>query len=139
MVQFAPYGIAIASLAVFALIPLILNPIAAKAKAKLGLVPGAPPPADYSSTAYRLSRAHMNAVEMMGVFIGVTVAAVLAGAPPFWVNLLAGLFLISRLGHLIVHVRAVGAPSMGPRTVLFIAGNLICILLAFFAIGAVIF
>ena len=39
----------------------------------------------------------MNAIETSGPFIGATVAAILAGAAPFWVNLFASVFIVARV------------------------------------------
>ena len=139
MEQATAYGHAILSMAGFALIALVLNPIAAAAKSKEGVTAGGSPNPDYGSRTYRLWRAHMNATEMMGVFAAVTLSAILAGASPFWVNLFASLFFVSRLVHACVHIRGIGAETGGPRTVVFVFGWAMCILLALMAVAAVLF
>ncbi|MEP2030081.1 MAG: MAPEG family protein [Paracoccaceae bacterium] len=137
MEQFAEYGHAIVSVAAFALIGLILSPISAARKANEQMEPGAMPKEDYSNLTYRMCRAHQNAVEMAGLFTAVTIAAILAGASPFWVNLLAALFLVSRIIMAFVHIRGIGKPQQGPRTLLYVLGWACCVILAILAIFAV--
>jgi uncharacterized MAPEG superfamily protein len=136
MEQFAQYSHAIVSLAVFALIGLAINPIAAVMKPGQGVTAGAVPPPDYGNVVYRWSRAYLNAAEMAGFFVAVTAAAILAGADPSWVNWLASIFLVSRVLVLIVHVGGFGSENMGPRTIIFVVGWLCCIILALMAIVA---
>ena len=137
MEPFAAYGHAIVALALFALMGLILNPLSAAKKAKDGVPSGASPEPDYSNPSYRWSRAYLNATEVSGLFTGVTVAAILAGASPFWVNLLATLFVVSRIIVAFVHIRGIGAPNNGPRTMIFAFGFFCCVLIGLLAIAAV--
>ncbi len=136
MDQFHAYSHAIVSVALVAVIAVVLAPLSATKKARLGLVAGATPEPDYSSLAYRCWRAHLNATETMGTFAAVTFAAILAGAPPFWVNLSASLYLVARLVHSFVHVRGIGAESFGIRTFAFIFGSAMSLLLAALTIVA---
>ena len=137
MEQFVEYGHAIVSVAAFALVGLILSPVSAARKANEEMEPGAMPEADYSNLTYRLCRAHQNAIEMAGFFTAVTFAAILVGASPFWVNLLAALFLVSRIVMVFVHVRGIGKPVQGPRTLLYVFGWACCVVLGVLAIIAV--
>ncbi|OWU83659.1 membrane protein [Oceanicola sp. 22II-s10i] len=137
MEAFAPYGHALTALALFALMTLVLGPVSAGIKAKAGVTSGAAPAADYDSGVYRLYRAHENAVESLGPFAAMTVAAILANAAPFWVNLAASVFLLTRVVHLTVHVTGWGRADMGLRTYVYVAGFLCCLLLGVLTIGAV--
>lgn len=136
MEQFAEYGHAIVSVAAFALIGLFLAPVSAARKANEQMEPGEMPKADYANLTYRMSRAHHNAVEMVGLFTAVTIAAILAGASPFWVNLLASLFLASRIVMAFVHIQGIGKPQQGPRTLVYVFGWACCVILGIFAIVA---
>lgn len=136
MEHFSEYGHAIVSLAVFAMLGLILSPISAARKADAGVAPGALPAPDYSDPTYRLSRAYMNAMELCGFFTAVTVAAILAGASPFWVNLLASVFLLSRFVMAFVHIRGIGKANLGPRSMIFGLGWVCCLALGVLAIVA---
>ncbi len=119
---FAQYSHAIASLVIFTLIVLFMSPFSALAKAGKGLAPGATPDQDYSDKAYRLNRAYLNGTETLPAFLTVTVAAILLGASPFWVNLLASLALVARVVMLVIHLRGVGKPHSGLRSVFYVVG-----------------
>ncbi|GLQ34777.1 hypothetical protein GCM10007939_10600 [Amylibacter marinus] len=137
MEHFAQYNHAIFALGAFVLIVMILNPLSANIKTNEGVESGAMPPADYSSKSYRWSRAYMNAMEVSGPFVGATVAAILAGGSPLWVNLLASVFLVSRLIMAYVHIKGIGHKNMGPRTMIFALGMFcICGLALIAMIGA---
>ena len=138
MEQFASYGHAIASVAAVAIFGLLMAPLSAMRKSRIGLAPGCEPVADYTSSVYRWHRAYANLSEMMGFFAAVTMAAILAGANPFWVNLLASLFFVSRLVLAVVHIRGIGRPDMSIRSFTYVAGWLCCLILALMAICGVI-
>ncbi|MSU88922.1 MAPEG family protein [Rhodobacteraceae bacterium 2CG4] len=127
------YAHAIVSLALFAVLALALNPWAGIARGRAGLVPGQMPEPDYASRAFRITRSYQNTVEMTGVFAAVVAAAVLAGANPFWVNLLASLALVSRIAMIFVHVQGIGKANNGLRTIFFVAGWAMMLLLALIA------
>jgi len=134
MEQFSAYGHAIVSMAGLSLLILLLSPLSALRKTSAGLAPGAEPEADYANATYRWHRCYTNLTESVGVFAAVTAAAILAGASPFWVNLLASGFLLFRVVLAFVHIRGSGSPNMGIRSYTYVAGWLMCILLAVMAI-----
>ena len=139
MEQFAEYGHAIVSLVLFSGTVLALSPFSALKKQGAGLAPGGTPAEDYADPAYRLHRAYQNGAENLGVFATVTVAAILAGASPFWINLLASLVLVARIAMLFVHLRGIGKPHNGPRSVFYVAGWACMLLIGLFAISGVLF
>lgn len=105
MEQFDAYSQALASLSGFALLILVLGAMStggrsADNRCDCGLVKR-----DYSDPVYRRGRAFMNAIEMAGPFAMATLAAILIGASPFWVNLFASVFLLSRIAMAFVHIR----------------------------------
>jgi len=122
MEQFAQYSHALASLAAFALIVLLLSPLSAIPKEREKLAPGSDIPQGYDNRDYRVNRAYLNGVETLAAFVTVTLVAMLTGANPFWVNLLASLALVSRVIHLFVHIRGIGRPHRGPRTFAYVFG-----------------
>ncbi len=136
---FAPYGHAIVAMALIGLFGLVMGPLVGRQKAMQGLPPGATPQADYSASAYRWHRAYLNLTESMGFFIAVTLAAILAGASPFWVNLLASVFLVARIAMTVIHVGGLGRADMSLRSVAFGAGLFACVILAMLAIAGVFF
>ena len=137
MEGFEAYGYTIASLAFMALFAAVMSPLSAIMKEKAGAAPGGTVPEDYSNSAYRWHRAFANLTETLPVFAASAVAAILAGASPFWINLFAVLFVVSRILVAVVHIRGVGKPSGGARSILFTVGWAMTILMAIFAIVAV--
>ncbi len=137
MGAFAAYGHAIVSLAALAVFGLVLGPLSAMKKQSSGLAPGSEPKADYADPCYRWHRAYQNMADMIGYFAAVVVAAILAGVNPFWVNLLASLFFVSRLLLAFVHIRGIGKPDRSIRSIAYVAGLVMCIILAILAIAAV--
>jgi uncharacterized MAPEG superfamily protein len=98
-----PYAHAVAALAIWVLLmaALLVGSVVGgpRARTRSGL-----PVRDYSDPAYRRDRAFRNAIETSGMFVAAIVAAILAGAPPFWVNLAASVFVVARVAMAIVHV-----------------------------------
>lgn len=137
MEQFAAYGHAIVAMAGTAVLGLLLSPLSAMKKSAIGLAPGSQPDADYTSSVYRWHRAYGNLAETMGYFVACAVAAILAGASPFWVNLFASVFFLSRLVLMVVHIKGIGKPDMSVRSFTYVAGWLMCLLLAISAVCAV--
>ena len=137
MEQVTEYGHAIVAMAGTAILGLILSPLSALRKSKIGLAPGCQPEADYTSSVYRWHRAYQNTAETIGFFAAVVLAAILAGANPFWVNLFASIFFVSRLAHAFLHIQGIGKPNAGARSFAYVAGWLMCLLLALMAIFAV--
>ena len=101
--MFAPYAHALAAMAGWGLLMLVLTVLSVigspRARTQAGL-----PARDYADPYYRRSRAFANAVEASGSFLAVTVAAILVGASPFWVNVLASVFLVARIGAAAAHI-----------------------------------
>jgi len=137
MEQFASYGHAIVALAATALFGLLLNPFTAVAKMNRGQTAGGTPAEDYSDRTYRFNRAYLNLTEIMGFFVAATMAAILAGANPSWVNWLASIFFVARLAHFFVHFAGFGPMNRGPRTFIFVIGWACCLILTIMAILAV--
>jgi uncharacterized MAPEG superfamily protein len=100
---FEAYAHAIASLAIWSLLTIALIPLsvagAARGRTQSGL-----PVRDYTDPMYRRHRALQNSMEVTGPFLAATVAAILAGASPFWVNLLVSVFVLARIATAVVHV-----------------------------------
>lgn len=135
MEAFSQYAHAIASVAIFAVITLLLSPMAGVARNRAGVAAGSMPPADYSNRDFRICRAYQNATENIGILAAVVLAAVLVGAAPFWVNLFASLFVLFRVAMLYVHIAGIGgSKEPGPRTILFVLGWLMLLLIAIMAL-----
>ncbi|MDO5530263.1 MAG: MAPEG family protein [Paracoccus sp. (in: a-proteobacteria)] len=124
---FAEYGHAIASLAIWALIVLGLANISSSGRQGADLADCGKPRARYGDPLYRRERAFMNAVEISGPFVAATLAAMLAGVAPFWVNLFASVFIVARLAMIWVHIRTTNGKL---RSAFFAAGAACLIFLA---------
>lgn len=128
------YGHAIAALALWALIVVALIPISVQTRNPETLTDIGKPKRDYADRGYRADRALTNAGEASGPFIAATAAAILAGASPFWVNLLASMFILARIAMAYVHI---ATTNQKLRSAFWAIGMLCVLLLAFFALGAV--
>lgn len=120
---FAPYSHAMAALAGWALL-MMAAAVLSVAKAPRERTPSGLPVRDYADPGYRAHRALGNAMEAAGPFVAATVAAILAGASPFWVNLLASVFLVARVAMLAIHV---GTENQPARSATWAVG-MICVL-----------
>ncbi|CUJ86973.1 MAPEG family protein [Ruegeria denitrificans] len=136
MEALSEYGHAVASVVIFTLIILLLAPFSALAKNAKGLAPGATPDQDYADKAYRLNRAYLNGTETLPAYLTVIVAAILMAVSPFWVNLLASVALLARLAMLVVHIRGIGKPATGLRSVLYVVAWACMVVMGIMAIVA---
>ena len=102
---FDAYSHTIVALALWALICTTLSGLSTAGRTPENRCSCGKPKRDYSDPVYRRERAFMNAVETSGPFIASTVAAILAGASPFWVNVLASVFILARVATAFVHIR----------------------------------
>jgi len=119
MDMFDAYSHAIAALALWAVLVSVLGMLSAGARGAKETCACGKPKRDYSDPAYRRERAFMNAIEGGGPFVAVTVAAVLIGAAPFWVNLFATVYLVARVAMAAVHIRT---ENQQLRSLFFVIG-----------------
>lgn len=137
MEHFTDYGHAILSVVLYAALAQILNAMTGIRKGENTMKPGQPFEADYGNPAYRLERAYMNGLEILGIFAAITFAAILAGANAFWVNLFASGVLVIRLVYTVAYFRQLGAPYGGFRTILSVLSALCILAIAVLAVAAV--
>lgn len=125
------YSHAIAALALWALICVILAALSTIGRTEEDRCACGKPKRDYSNVVYRRERAFANAIEVSGPFIAATLAAVLIGAAPFWVNVLASVFVASRIVMAVVHI---GTENQPLRSASFVVGWVCMIALALMAV-----
>lgn len=130
MEHFAQYAHAIAALALWGLMVTVLGMLSTRGRTAEGRTESGLPKRDYSDPVYRRVRAQMNAIETSPAFIGATVAAIMAGAAPFWVNLFATLFLVLRVGMAVVHIRTENQPMRSAFFALAMLCNVALVVMA---------
>lgn len=101
---FGAYSHAIAALALWGLLMQVLALWSTRGRTPENRTESGLPKRNYAEPSYRAHRAFANAIESTGPFIAGTVAAILAGAAPFWVNLFASVFIVARLAMAYVHI-----------------------------------
>ena len=101
---FEPYAHAIASMAGFSVLMLVLGGLSTRGRTAENRAPSGLVKRDYSDPAYRSGRAFMNAVESGAPFAMALLAAMLTGGSPFWVNVFAAVFLLARIATAYVHI-----------------------------------
>ena len=124
MEAFAAYSHALTSLALWALLITVLGGFSTRGRTAENRCDCGKPKRNYDDPWYRSERAFMNAVETSGPFVAATVAAILIGASPFWVNLFASAFIVVRGAMAFFHIRTT---NQAARSMCFAAG-LFCIL-----------
>ena len=127
MEAFTQYGHALAALAGFALLMTVLIALSVVGRGDDQRTASGAVKRDYDNPVYRRGRALANAVESAAPFSMATIAAILAGASPFWVNLLASVFLIARIAMAAVHI---GTTIQPLRSLLWTVGMVCVIALA---------
>lgn len=105
MQAFDAYSHALASLGGFALLVIVLSALSTLGRNSENRTASGAVKRDYDDVVYRRGRAFMNAVEVGTPFVAATLGAILVGASPLLVNLLASLFLLARIATAFVHIR----------------------------------
>lgn len=135
----ASYQLSFTVMAALSLTTLVQNFLTAPfAFAKEEQVPGMPLNFDHSKLSFRVSRTYSNSVESLPAFGWALLVAVIAGASPTLVNWLAGLYFMFRLAFWAIYYSGVGKIAGGPRTMAFVGGLVINIVLAITALWAVV-
>ena len=130
MEAFEAYSHALAALALWSLLVLALSGLSTRGRTAENRCECGKPKRNYANVVYRTERAFMNAVETSSPFVAATVAAILAGATPIWVNLVASIFLLSRLAMAAVHI---GTENQPMRSATYVVGWACIIVLALLA------
>lgn len=119
MEMFVAYNHAIAALALWAVLVCVLSMVSTVGRIAEARCDCGKPKRNYSDPAYRRERAFMNAVEGAGPYIAVTVAAILCGANPLWVNVFASVYVVARIIMAVVHIKTENQPM---RSLFFVIG-----------------
>ncbi|WP_223787121.1 MAPEG family protein [Marinicella meishanensis] len=102
---------------------------------KLKHPPGYPIESSHKNLLFRLSRAHANTNETMGVMILLFLFAVLSAADPLWVNRLMLAYLVTRVLHMVCYYLAwsTARAVMFSLSIVSLLGLLVVGMLAYFS------
>lgn len=121
MEAFDAYGHALAAMGGYALVMMVLGAMSTTGRTPENRCACGQPKRDYDDVVYRRGRAFMNSVESVGPFVAAVMAAMLTGGSPFWVNLLASIFLLARIATAFVHI---GTTNQAMRSATWGVGTL---------------
>lgn len=130
------YYTALIALIILTLIVLVQVFIGAGlAFAKGGKTPGAAKTGDHSDIGFRALRCYENGAENLPAFAATILVAILAGASAGLINLLAVIHVGLRILFSAIYYAGIGKPAGGPRSMAYIAGWAVNLIMA----GAVLF
>ena len=89
--------------------------------------------------SFRVMRTYGNSVENLPMFATALLLTILAGVSPPIINWLAMLHVFSRLLYWAVYYSGIGNPGFGPRTIVYVIGLGVNLLLAGLALWTMIF
>ena len=132
LLAYKPSFLVLATLSLAVLIQNFL--IAPFAFVKEEQVPGMPLNFDHSKLSFRAVRTFGNSAESFPAFGWALFVAIVAGTTPLLVNWLAGIFFAFRITYWAVYYSGKGKITGGPRTMAYVGGLVINIVLACAAI-----
>ncbi|MEP4197362.1 MAG: MAPEG family protein [Aliishimia sp.] len=131
MDSFSDYSHALAAMSGFSILMIVLGAMSTVGRSSENRGECGTVKRDYNDVVYRRGRAFANAMEIVGPFLGATLAAILVGASPFWVNLFASIFLVARIAMAAVHIGTTNQPM---RSAFWALGTVCVMALAISAI-----
>lgn len=134
------YALSIIGVLGLCLLSILLAVYSGSSKGRSGALSGPVLPADDDNRLYRIDRARMNSVEALAPFVVPAVLAMMVGVAPVILAVLVWVHIAIRLVHLAVYLRGGNAAKGGSiRTVLYVAGALVTIVLIVVTGGAAIY
>lgn len=134
------YAFSIIGVLALCLLSILLAIYSGSSKGRAGALSGPVLPADDDNRLYRIDRAHMNSVEALAPFIVSAVLAIMVGVGPTTLAVLVWAYIAIRLAHLAVYLRGGNAAKGGSiRTILYVTGALVTIVLIVVTGGAAIY
>ncbi len=134
LLAYQPSLIALACLCLIVLIQSLLAGVVGFGQS--AEVPGMPLKGSHSEMSFRILRTYANSTENLSVMVATAFLAILAGANANWVNGLVILHVLFRTAYWAVYYSGVGAVTNGPRTITYVLGWLMNIILAIMTIFA---
>lgn len=135
----AAYSLSIVGVLFLCLLSIGLAVYSGLSKGRAGALSGPVLPLDDDNLLYRIDRVHMNTVEALTPFVVPAVLAMMTGVGPATLATLVWIYIAIRLIHLAVYLRGGNAAKGGSiRTVLYVSGALVTIVLIAVTAAAVI-
>lgn len=100
-------------------------------------VPGLPLTGDHGELGFRSMRCYQNGVENLPAFAIALTIAIVAGAGASLVNMLAVIHVGFRVLYMAIYYSGYGKPAGGPRSITYVAGWLVNVVLVVVALLAV--
>lgn len=126
----AAYTLSIIGVLALCFLSILLAVYSGSSKGRAGALSGPVLPADDDNRLYRIDRTHMNSVEALAPFVVPAVLGMMVGVGPTTLAVLVWVYIAIRLVHLAVYLRGGNAAKGGSvRTILYVAGALITIIL----------
>lgn len=98
--------------------------------------PGAPPQGGHESIGFRALRCYQNGVENLPAFAVALLVAIIAGADASLVNMLAIGHVVLRIAYAGIYYTGFGKPAGGPRSLTYVLGWLVNVVLVIVALLA---
>lgn len=134
------YTLSIIGLLALCLLSILLAIYSGSSKGRAGALSGPVLPADDENLLYRIHRVHLNSVEALAPFVVPALLAMMVGVAPTTLAVLVWLHISIRLIHMVVYLRGGSAAKGGSvRTILYVSGALITLILVLVTGWAVIF
>jgi uncharacterized MAPEG superfamily protein len=134
------YTVSIIGVLALCLLSILLAIFSGSSKGRAGALSGPVLPADDENLLYRIDRVHLNSVEALAPFVVPALLAMMVGVGPTTLAVLVWLYIAIRLIHMVVYLRGGSAAKGGSvRTILYVSGALITLVLILVTGWAVIF
>jgi uncharacterized MAPEG superfamily protein len=138
-IRMAAYSLSIVGVLVLCLLSILLAVYSGSSKGRAGALSGPVLPADDDNLLYRIDRVHMNAVEALPPFVVPAVLAMMVGMRPVTLATLVWVYTAIRLIHVAIYLSGGNAAKGGSiRTILYVSGALVTIILIVMTIVAAI-
>lgn len=135
----AAYTFSIVGVLALCLTSIVLAINSGYSKGRAGVLSGPVHPADDENPLYRIDRAHLNSVEALAPFVVPALLAMMVGVGPALLATLVWLYVLIRLAHVAIYLRGGNAAKGGSvRTVLYVAGTVVTVILIIVTGGAAI-
>ncbi len=124
------YTISIIGVLALCLQSVLLASYSGSSKGRFGALSGPVIPADDANLLYRIDRVHMNSVEALTPFVAPALLAMMVGVGPTTLAALVWGHVAIRVTHMVIYLRGGNAAKGGrARTVLYVAGSLVTLVL----------